>query len=343
VWTAHDSAIYCGLFAGGTGTVRGECGPAPVPPNPTVSLQAKAVRRVLRAAFLCHLFVVLGWTSTASATSVVIKVEKDRIILAADTRRKAMSSGAPNSSDFHDDYCKITTLGKAGFAVAGYADHNEKSPAGQVDWSWAAFDDARTSYGLHPNDIIEMADDWRAREIRLFSTLYVLHQDLVKELAGADGATPLLIGHFAGWDNEGRPTLILEIIALYQGQAFGLLNPALTPTPSLLNPIYGYRSVLYERPLPYSTNNHTENLIESDPAQSIPIAKKWSERAKAKKFPKSDLDWRWVEFLIQSTNAYDETVGKDTDVLEVRASGSKWLHNGACATRLKLQKPVPLH
>jgi hypothetical protein len=293
------------------------------------------VRKVLRAAFLFYLFVVLGWTSTALATSVVVKVEKDRIILAADTRRKGMSSDASNSHDFHDDTCKIAPLGRVGFAIAGYYNHNEKSPTDRAEWSWSAYEDARTSYRLHPNNITEMAGDWGAREIEIFKTLYSLHSSLVQKLAHADNSTPLVIGHFAGWDNEGRPTLILEMIVLNKGP-FALLNQ-----PFVLNPIVAIPVVFHERDLPYSTNNYTEDLIEHDPAKASATAKEWSVRSKV--FPEPQRDWRWLEFLIQSTAPHDEEVGKDVDVLEIKASGSKWLHNSACATHLNLQKPVPLH
>ncbi len=296
------------------------------------------MRKVCHAIVCCHLIVVLGWTSPVSATTVVAKLEKSRIILAADTRRKAMSSGVANSRDFHDDYCKITALGRVGFAATGYSDHNEKGPAGRGDWNWNASKDAQVSYGLHSRNIIEMADDWRAREIQIFNTLYVLHQGLIKELAGADGATPLLIGLFAGWDIEGRPTLILESIVFYQGP-FAFVNQTLTPPPSVLTPISGFRTVLYERALPYSTNNYTESLIEGDPAQSSPTAKKWS--AGVKNASASERDWRWLEFLIQSTSTQDEQVGKYADVLEIQESGSRWLHCAACSACRRSQKHVP--
>lgn len=250
------------------------------------------------------------------ATSVVIKVGKDRIILAADTRRKAMSSSVSNSHDFHDDLCKVTPLGRIGFVAAGYSEHYEKSPQGKADWSWSASEDAQTSYRLHPNDIAEMADDWRAREIEIFKTLYSLHPSLVQELAHADYSTPLVIGHFAGWNNEGRPTLILEMITLNKGPF---------ARPFVLNPIVAVPFVFHERGLPYSTNNYTEDLIEHDAV----TAKEWSVRSKT--FPEAQRDWRWLEFLIQSTAPHDEETGKYVDVLEIQASDSCWLQRKACA------------
>lgn len=250
------------------------------------------------------------------ATSVVVKVGRDRIIFAADTRRKAMSSGVSNSHEFHDDFCKITPLGRVGFAEAGYSNHNEKSPAGKAVWSWSAAEDARTSYRLHPTNIADTADDWRAREIEIFKTLYSVHPSLVQELAHADNSTPLVIGHFAGWNNEGRPTLILEMITLNKGPF---------AQPFVLNPIVAIPVVFHERDLPYSTNNYTEDQIEHDAA----TAKEWSVRSK--KFPEAQRDWRWLEFLIQSTAPHDEETGKYVDVLEIQASDSCWLQRKVCS------------
>ena len=68
------------------------------------------------------------------------------------------------------------------------------------------------------------------------------------------------------------------------------------------------------------------------------FAKKWSE--KSKQFPKSEIDWRQVEFLIKSTNAYDKTVGRDADVLEIRASRYSWLHRCACSAPKQKRKAV---
>ncbi len=235
-----------------------------------------------------------------------------------------MSSGTPNSRDFHDDYCKITPLGRVGFAAAGYSDHSENSSTGKTLWSWSASGDALTSYRLHPNNLAEMADDWRAREIELFKTLYSLHPSLIQELARADNSTPLVIGHFAGWDNEGRPTLILEMIVFNKGP-FGLLNQQ-----SALNPIVAIPVVFHERDLPYSTNNYTEDLIEHDPVKASAAAKNWSVRSR--RFPEPQRDWRWLEFLIQSTAPSDEEVGKGVYVREIKASSSFWLQRKACGS-----------
>ena len=194
--------------------------------------------------FICCFVAPSVW-----ATSVVVKVEKDRIILAADTRREDWNFATSGPTNPQDDDCKITALGRFGIAVAGSVDYRKNDPADPVpDWSAAA--DARTSYQLHPNSIKEMADDWKKRAIQHFTTFYFAsaqHRALVTQLASADVAHHLLlIAYFAGWDENGQPTVIAEHIGLSQ-----------EPFANSLNPIVCFTGVLGVRDLPYSTNAWT--------------------------------------------------------------------------------------
>lgn len=260
----------------------------------------------------------------ASATTIVAKVEKDRIILAADTRTGDWDFTRSGATNPQDDYCKITALGRVGFAVAGDVNYKKNDPADPVP-DWSAADDARTSYQSHPDSIVQMADDWKNRAIQHFTTFYFAsaqHRGLLTQLASASDQHVLLIAFFAGWDSKGQPTVIAEHIALSQG-----------PFMISLNPIISVTGVLGERDLPYSTNAWTNKLSGDDPEMASAFAKEWRE--KSKKFPKSEIDWRRVEFLVQSTNAYDKTVGKDADVMEIKASGSVWLHRKGCAKQQK--------
>lgn len=214
--------------------------------------------------------------------------------------------------------------------MAGSVDYRKNDPADPVpDWSAAA--DARTSYQVHPNSIKEMADDWKKRAIQHFTTFYFAsaqHRALVTQLASADVAHHLLlIAYFAGWDENGQPTVIAEHIGLSQ-----------EPFANSLNPIVCFTGVLGVRDLPYSTNAWTTKLSGDDPEMASAFTKKWSE--KSKQFPKSEIDWRQVEFLIKSTNAYDKTVGKDVDVLESRVSRYSWLHRCACSAPKRKAKTV---
>jgi hypothetical protein len=276
---------------------------------------ANKMRSFLRLVFVCSLSAVLSHPVTVSATTLVVKVEKDRIILAADTRKMVKFQSA--NSDFQDGFCKIIDLGKVGFAATGHVEYNQTTPSDPVN-NWSAYQDARSSYSSHPDDLLAMAEDWKARAIQFYTSFYFADMNRVKGLGAASHV--LLLGLFVGWDGTGRPAMIAETIDL-------------SPELLTLSPVVGNGVVVYERELPYATNSYTENMIDGDPALASATAKKWSTRAK--KFPVSQRDWRWVEFLIQSTNAYDPAVGKDADVLEIRASGSKWLQHKACAIEQK--------
>lgn len=115
------------------------------------------MRRTVHAAFWGYLFAAVSGTLTVSATSLVAKVEKDRIILAADTRENVNSmSGEPK-----DDFCKIVALGKVGFAATGVVTYSNAGPGDTLS-DWSASGDAQSSYSSHPNKLSDMADDWGA-------------------------------------------------------------------------------------------------------------------------------------------------------------------------------------
>ena len=184
---------------------------------------------------------------------------------------------------------------------------------------WSAVQDARDSSSSHPNNLLEMADDWAARAVKHYTAFYLANPTRVKEMVGPSDAL-LVVGLFAGWDDKGHPSLVV--------MGIGLDPAAVSPFDPLV-PIFGSRSVAYERDLPYTTNSDTRNLIEGDSVETRAIAKQWMKREQ--KFPKAQRDWRWVEFLVQSTNAYDKTVGKTADVLEIRKGSSTWLRHSGCA------------
>jgi hypothetical protein len=256
------------------------------------------------------LFIVLLAAPSALATSIVAKVEKDRIILAADTRRSLNING--HSSVPQDDFCKIVRLENVGLAVTGAIDYEKANPQDIDDWN--AFEDFRTSYHLHSNNLAAIAGDWGNRAKQHYTAFYLRNPSRVRELAGAN--TVLILGLFAGWDDKGRPTVIAERVNLYE---------------TSLPPIVATGVPAHENDLPYALNKFTDALIEGDPELVRATARKWAVRAQ--QFPESQRDWRWVAFLIQSTNAYDKEVGKDVDVLEIKASGSHWVRRGACGPK----------
>jgi hypothetical protein len=88
--------------------------------------------------------------------------------------------------------------------------------------------------------------------------------------------------------------------------------------------------VLPQRDLPYSSHAITQELIDGDTQRSKDIAAKWQE--KSLKIKRTDRDWRWIEFLIKSTNDYDDGVGPDVNVLQIpEGHQATWRKNLTCA------------
>src|SRR5271163_4217177 len=84
----------------------------------------------------------LGAVGAAPAwgTTIVVKMESNRIILAADTRRNTLEkySNPKTEHAFHDDSCKVIALGKSGFAATGNSDY-ERVELGDMVSDWSAF------------------------------------------------------------------------------------------------------------------------------------------------------------------------------------------------------------
>lgn len=284
------------------------------------------MRTLIYVVFVCCLWEVTGEPPMASATSLVVKVEKDRIIFAADTRPTLFTEPSDHPHSL-PDVCKISAWSKVGFAATGRGTKFHQISGPPVG-DWSADEDAKSSYMSHPDNLFEMAEDWKARTIQHYTTLYSVARQTVEELARSNPLNVLVIGLFAGWDDKGRPALIAETISLDRAQL-----------PSLIGgPIIGAAKVLSERETPYTTNDDTYKLMDGDSELGKATARKWAEIAQ--QFPKSQRDWRWLAFLIKSTSALDDTVGRKADVLEIRASSTQWLHRAACVSPPKPQKPV---
>jgi hypothetical protein len=258
----------------------------------------------LKSTIVCCLFWVFAAPLVAHSTTIVVKLEDRRIILVADTRAYT-DSLTTTKQDFHNSICKIVALGNVGFAATGFPDYHKSQNDSMSNWS--AWEDAKTYSALHKDNLVEMADDWGRAARKHYQILYSMDPSRVRRLATVSGGNILVQGLFAGWDTKRLPSLVSERITLDE-----------SASPSIV----ASRNIYAQRDLPYTTNDHTKKLIEGD------LAKKWKKTSKH--FPKSERDWRWIEFLIQSTSEHDQTVGKDADVLEILPSGSDWLHKTSC-------------
>lgn len=265
------------------------------------------MRRNLTLVFTA-VFVLLGLNS-AVATSVVVRMSEKRITLAADAlaRRRYTDASGPYNA------CKIVSSGNAAFAVAGNIDYQKTDPMDTVA-EWDARVDARQSFGLHPSDLYAAAHEWAARAAQHYSSFLVAQPGRVRELASANPQHVLVLGTFTGWDARKSPVLIFEWVYL------SLMNGPVVETKEF---------VLSPRTLPYTTNATTQELIEGNSPRTVKTLMNW--QAASSKLPPREQHWRWLEFLIQSTSEYDDTVGREVNVLELApGAASRWLQNFNC-------------
>jgi hypothetical protein len=266
-------------------------------------------------ALFCWCFLMFGALQPAYATSIVAKLEKGRIILAADTREDRLEASPLDSQHaFHDGGCKIVPLGPSGAAISGNLDYKRNVPSDPVP-NWSAQSDAIAAYGEHQSSLRETAEDWAQRSASFFKKFGETAPQRVKALATANSEHVLVDAFFVGWEKQ-APLLIWEKVYLDEG--------ALS-----ISTIGVREQILPIRELPYTTNATTQELIEGNSARMKNAAEDWE--AKSSTIPKGEHVWRKLEFVIKATGRYDESVGQIVDVLEIPAGGqAAWLQNSTC-------------
>jgi hypothetical protein len=247
--------------------------------------------RFVRHASTVFISVVLIGLSGASATTLIVKTQKGRIILAADTRR-TVRAGTSSRPNIQDDICKLRVFGKYAFGVTGNADYEKGGPYDTLG-NWSTFDDAKQTFEEHSDDLLGWGNNWAQLEAQFYYRFYAVAPTRVMELLGPQKADLLQEGLFVGWVN-GKPDVVDEKIKLDPEQ-----NPPLIATYLVLDP----------KEWLLSTNGTTQRLIDGDLKKLA--AEKWKKEMK--RIPRAERDWRQLEFLIQLTNDYDNGVGKEHD------------------------------
>jgi hypothetical protein len=253
----------------------------------------------------------LGELSPVHATSIVAKLEKERIILAVDTRRSELDPLNPKYK-FYDDGCKIVAFGPSGAAMSGNLDYERNDPSDPVP-NWSARLEAIRAYSEHRSTLRETAEDWAQRSASFFQIFHLVSPQRVEALASSNSEHVLIDAFFVGWEQQ-APLLIWEKVYLDQ------------TSPSAV----GFREqILPPRELPYTTNATTQELIEGNSPRTRSASKEWE--AKSVTLPEQERDWRKLEFAIKATGEYEEAVGQTVNVLELPASGpAAWLQNSTC-------------
>lgn len=255
-----------------------------------------------------------GWIfSHAQATSIVVKLEKDKIILAGDSRLGRLDGGSPQNG-FRDDGCKIFPLGRSAVGISGNLDYKRTDVSDQLS-DWDALSDAKTAYERYDKNLQAMADEWARRGALHYNNFYALAPKRVRMLASENPSRVLLNAFFVGWLDSNAPVIIWKKIYIEENSF----------------PVVRSNSQrLYYRELPYTTHETTQQLIEGN--QATVVANKW--KSESMKILESERDWRWLEFLIKTTHAYDRSVGERVNVLEIYFDRqAKWLQNLTCGSR----------
>jgi hypothetical protein len=247
-------------------------------------------------------------------TTLVVKLENDQILLAADTRQARFNPGPAGmlQTPGGDERCKVRALGQIGFAVTGFMEYqSNNSSDSQQDWS--AYTDATEAFGKAGDNLRSVAAEWGHRAASHFTVLYEANPGRVNLLASGNPENLLEVAFFAGWDKR-SPLLLMELISF----------------DSNTSPVIQVRE--REQPVQvaaYSSNAITQELIDgqSDRAQSV--AGDWD--AVAEGIPTNELAWRHVEFYIKKTAALDPGVSSVVDVLSIPAGKpAAWIQKGAC-------------
>lgn len=252
------------------------------------------------------LFLLSG---SVGATSIVVQLDPDRILIAADTHGYKLG---PDLKSTNETECKIVPFNNAAFALAGIADYVRDQLNDPVA-SWNSYSDARESYTEQSGDLGAAANGWATRAKRHYSSFYLANPARVKQLAKANDQNVLVVGMFVGFQGD-KAQLLVESIYLDE---LGI------------QPILHKQLVLPARELPYSSNGITQDLIEGHSARAKSADEVW--RNMSRSIPVSMRAFRHVEFVIQATAKYDKTVGTRVNVLEVSPrKNPHWLQNFTC-------------
>ena len=258
--------------------------------------------------------ILLVAASSLFATTLVVKLDNGRILLAADTRQERLNPGSVAVVHLpgDDERCKIRSLGGIGFAVTGLVEYQGRG-ASETLPDWNANADAVDAFGKAGDNIREVAADWAKRSAAHFNSLYQINSGWLKQLADTNPQNLLQVAFFTGWDKD-APLFLIEIISF---------DPSSTPV------IHVNEQSRIVGDAPFSTNAITQELIDSKTDRAQHVADTWDTIAEG--ISTQDLGWRHVEFYINQTAPFDPDVSTGVDVLAIPArKPTFWLKRSAC-------------
>jgi hypothetical protein len=221
-----------------------------------------------------------------------VKLEKRRILVAADNR-EGLAVGT--SSNLSDSQCKIRSFDGTVVAFSGVVSYWDSSSK----LGWNAFSDAQEAYQSHGESAPGFARTWIKLLDGHVGAFARSDPNFIHDLGLSPGDI-VCGGYFLRWV-FGSPVVLLEWVI---------------PEANLIR-VNEYGK-LPEMGTEESTNKTTQELIEGQTPRAKAVALKW--KSLSQRYPKSEVSWRHLEFLIRETSKLDPTVSPTSDVVEITSS-----------------------
>jgi len=268
---------------------------------------------------LASSFLAIICASSCGATTIVFEVQKDCIILVADSRR--LVSSINGLEDVRDDECKLANLGgKFGFAETGREGYDPANLGDSVPEFHGTSEAVRTYKDLPDRDLLRVAERWAVQLRELFGSFYRADSSRLRSLA-IRPQKDLLTGLFAGQDAYGYMKIYMVRLAISDDKAIALgqapISYAIYPFPREQNPI-----------TLYSTNPVTNELLEGKTDRAAAVGKLW--KPEGRKIKPLNQEVQRLEFFAERTGDYDPEVHSPINALLITRQGIKWIENSTC-------------
>lgn len=245
----------------------------------------------------------------ARATTLIIKAEKDRIILAADNRQ--LAGRVEQSLNFSDTACKIRTSIGAVYALSGQPGHMH-SDGRHMYTDWDGYADIKTALELSNGNLAQFADEWGQIE-RSRIDRFIQNDPKAAAISLFPGPDGILTGGLFGFWIFGSANIRAEYVQLLGGK-----------------PQWGHQVLSPDEEVTID-NPVTRELIFGQTPRAREAASAWNARIRSRHYPPQEISWRHMQFLIEMTSKYDPNVSPTSDVVEITSAGRvNWLHTSAC-------------
>jgi hypothetical protein len=257
--------------------------------------------------------------SSSGATSIIVDVRTDRIIIIADSR--AEESNSNGKATTRDDKCKILILGdKFVFTETGREGYTRETAIDPTP-NFHGIDEAARSYNAVPgHDLNGVARNWAIQITNDFQLFYLAAPQRVRQLSSPGGT--LLVGLFAGKDSGN--TLRCYIARI-------VIDDSLSTREGVAIPV-GYSVDEFPprtaSPGPHSTNGITQELLDGKTDRAKAVSELWKK--KSRRIPRAARELRRLEFMIEQTESYDSKVHRPINAVQATLDSVAWVQNCTC-------------